>query len=454
MLRVSLVIPTYNEAQNIRPLVEEIEDIIDKESIDLEYIFVDDNSPDGTGKIAEEMKNQYPVKVIHRSGKLGLGSAVREGFKLSDRPYIGVMDADLSHDPIILNDLIKSLIDHDVTTGSRFADGSEVEKWDIVRKMISQTGVFLAGLITGIKDPLSGYFFFRKEVIEGVELKTKGYKILLEILVKGKYKKVKQIPFTFRMRRYSTSKLNAEEFILFIGQIMKYGIVKIFSGNKNNEMNFESTQKIDKENKEYWNRYWKENKNKETFFNTLVAIARKYYFAKAFARFIVDNYDIKGKTICEFGVGSGLTLSWLKKMGASHCVGIDYSEESITLAREENKNCEFILADAFATGLSENQFDLVYSLGMLEHYDKQKQSQLLAEKKRLAKECVFIEVPYDIFYFRWLFAINRMLGRTTTFSDEEMFTPRTFKNLGLRGQSKLMPTTFFLTIGHFENVDE
>ena len=84
----------------------------------------------------------------------------------------------------------------------------------------------MARIIAGVKDPLSGYFFMKKSVIDGVDLKTKGYKILLEILVKGKYKKVKEFPYTFRIRKYSASKLNTKEFLLFLGQIVKYSFYK------------------------------------------------------------------------------------------------------------------------------------------------------------------------------------------------------------------------------------
>lgn len=204
------------------------------------------------------------------------------------------------------------------------------------------------------------------------------------------------------------------------------------------------------EDKNYWNKYWVENKNKKTFFNSLVDVARKYYFAKAFAMFIANNYDIRGKSVCEIGVGTGLTLAHLKRMGAEYCTGVDYSEESIKYAKGLNKDCEFILGDAFKLAIPDKKFDLVYSLGFLEHYNKDEQDALINEQRRIAKECVFIEVPYDVFYFRWLFALNRKLGRTTTFSDEELFTKEAFKKLGLKGESRLMPSTFFLTIGHFE----
>lgn len=226
MLNISLIIPTYNEAKNIPFLIEEIFEAVDKSKINLEFIIVDDNSPDGTGKIAEGLTDKYPIRVIHRSGKLGLGTAVMDGFRLSDREYVGAMDGDMSHNPDILNQMIASLIDNDIVMGSRFENGSKVENWGLHRRMISGAGVFMARILTGVKDPLSGYFFMKKEVIKGVNLKTKGYKILLEILVKGKYKKVKEFPYTFRMRKYSMSKLNTKEFLLFLGQIIKYSFYK------------------------------------------------------------------------------------------------------------------------------------------------------------------------------------------------------------------------------------
>ena len=226
MLNISLIIPTYNEAKNIPFLIEEIFTVVDKSKINLEFIIVDDNSPDGTGKIAESLADKYPIKVINRSRKLGLGTAVMDGFKLSGREFVGAMDGDMSHNPDILNQMIASLIDNDIVIGSRFENESKVENWGLHRRIISGTGVFMARILAGVNDPLSGYFFMKKDVINGVNLKTKGYKILLEILVKGKYKRVKEFPYTFRMRKYSMSKLNTKEFLLFLGQIINYSFYK------------------------------------------------------------------------------------------------------------------------------------------------------------------------------------------------------------------------------------
>jgi len=229
MLEASIVIPTYNEAKNLPFLIEEIMAKLDLERIDPEFIIVDDNSPDDTGEVADKLAEIYPINVIHRSRKLGLGSAVREGFKLSKRKYIGVMDGDLSHDPSILNDLLFALEKYDIAIGSRFEKDSEVQGFNLIRKSISLSGIFLTKILTGSNDALSGYFFLRRDVISGVKLKTIGYKILLEILVKGKYSSVKEIPYTFRMRKYSSSKLNMGEFLMFLGQILSYSLYKIIA---------------------------------------------------------------------------------------------------------------------------------------------------------------------------------------------------------------------------------
>ncbi len=221
MTSISLIIPTYNEARNLSVLCKEIFDSL-QEGVDVELIVVDDNSPDGTGRVADDLARTYPIKVIHRAGKLGLGSAVREGFKLSTRPYVGVMDADLSHDPAILKQMVSLLDEHDIVIGSRFQPGSSVERWPWYRKLMSKVGVAVARRLTGVSDPLSGYFFLRREVIDGANLTTTGYKILFEILVKGRYQKIKEISYQFRIRQYSASKLNVKEYWLFLKQVVEY----------------------------------------------------------------------------------------------------------------------------------------------------------------------------------------------------------------------------------------
>ena len=228
-LRVSLITPTYNERENIPILAEEIFSVIATEpDIDMELIVVDDNSPDGTGEVAERLKDTYPLQVIHRAGKLGLGSAVMEGFALSEREHIGVIDADLSHDSSILPQLIHGLREYDITIGSRFGETSKVEKWALHRRLTSLAGVGFARLLTGVEDPLSGYFFLHRSGLGDLKLTSSGYKILLEILVKGQIKTHMSVPFIFRNRQFSQSKLNTKEYVLFAKQLLYFTVHKLF----------------------------------------------------------------------------------------------------------------------------------------------------------------------------------------------------------------------------------
>ena len=227
-LSVSLITPTYNERENIGLLADEIFQVLEGVTdIDLELIVVDDNSPDGTGEAAEKLKEKYPVRVVHRAGKLGLGSAVMEGFALSERPYLGVMDADLSHDPIVLPRLIHALRDYDLTIGSRFGETSFVEDWAWHRKMVSLVGVAMARLLTGAEDPLTGFFFVHRRALEGLNLTSAGFKILLEILCKGDCRNHLSVPIVFRNREFSRSKLNWREHVLFMKQILYFTVRKL-----------------------------------------------------------------------------------------------------------------------------------------------------------------------------------------------------------------------------------
>jgi dolichol-phosphate mannosyltransferase len=223
MLYVSIISPTYNERDNVPKFAKELFGILKSEpDLDIELIIVDDNSPDGTGDTAEELAKIYPMKVLHRPGKMGLGSAVMEGFQLSNRDLLGVMDADLSHDPAILVEMIRSLKEYDIVTGTRFGVTSLVEDWPLLRKLTSHTGVWFAQKLTKVSDPLSGYFFLHRSVLGDMALTSPGYKILFEILVKGRYDKVKEIPYHFRTREHSSSKLNSQEYLLFLKQLILF----------------------------------------------------------------------------------------------------------------------------------------------------------------------------------------------------------------------------------------
>ncbi|MFH1249415.1 MAG: polyprenol monophosphomannose synthase [archaeon] len=227
--KISIVIPTYNEALNIKILISEIFSELKKAKISGELIIVDDNSPDGTGKIADKLSKKYNIKVIHRAGKLGLGSAVSEGFKKAKNKIIGVMDADLSHPPKIIPKLAEPLIkdEADFVIGSRYERGGGIEKWPLHRKMVSNIAKLMSRPLTNAGDPMSGFFFLKKDILKGVNLQHKGYKICLEILVKAKYKKLKEVPYIFRNREIGQSKLGIGEYKNYIKNLFSLLLYKI-----------------------------------------------------------------------------------------------------------------------------------------------------------------------------------------------------------------------------------
>lgn len=189
-----------------------------------EIIIVDDNSPDGTGTIADILsKNNDNIKVIHRKIKRGLSTAVVAGLEQSRGEIIGVMDADLSHPPEVIPELVRPIIDgeSDFVVASRYKEQEKIKKWPLSRKIISWGGTKFARPLTKVSDPMSGFFFFKKDIIDGVQLTPIGYKIMLEIIVKGKHKNIKEVTFTFRNRYKGESKLNRKEYYNYIQHLIR-----------------------------------------------------------------------------------------------------------------------------------------------------------------------------------------------------------------------------------------
>ncbi len=223
MKDISIIIPTFNEKGNLQELFRRIDNSLD---CAYECILVDDNSADGTGEFAEELSREYPITVIHRKSERGLASAVMEGFKHASGNIFVVMDADLQHSPEKIPELIKELEKgSDIAIASRYIEGGGIKKWSRFRRLTSYVAQFLAKTILPgvrkIRDPLSGFFALKKEIIKESNLNPSGYKILLEILAKGNYKKVAEVPFIFKERKTGKSKLNLREEINYLRHLYK-----------------------------------------------------------------------------------------------------------------------------------------------------------------------------------------------------------------------------------------
>lgn len=219
---ISVVIPTYNEKDNIVHLVERL----DRTFADREYeiLLVDDNSQDGTVNIASELAAKYPVKVLVRLSERGLATAVLHGFKYAQGNIIAVMDADLQHPPEVNAALLKAVENGaDMAVASRYVPGGGCPNWGLVRRIISKGALFLAHLFLPstrkIKDPMSGFFMFKRDGIDKSEFKPLGYKILLEMLVMGNFQNVVEVPFIFEDRSSGRSKMKARQQIDYLKHI-------------------------------------------------------------------------------------------------------------------------------------------------------------------------------------------------------------------------------------------
>ena len=215
---LSIIIPTYNEKKNLAELVDRLKNI----SPEAEIIIIDDNSPDGTGEFARHLG----LKVLIRPGREGLASAVLEGFKLARGDILCVMDADLSHPPEILPEMLRLIKSGsaDLVVGSRLVRGGGTPRWAWYQRLISDLARWPARLLTDIKDVTSGFFMVKRAAIEGIKINPIGYKILLEILAKGKFQKAVEVPIIFADRTGSKSKMGLKttgEYLLQLA--MLYG---------------------------------------------------------------------------------------------------------------------------------------------------------------------------------------------------------------------------------------
>jgi dolichol-phosphate mannosyltransferase len=209
--KISIIIPTYNEKDNIAPLLSRVDQAL--AGYDYEVLIVDDNSRDGTIEAASELASRYPVRVIVRRNERGLATAVVHGLKSASGPIIGVMDADLQHPPEVLPDLVKAIQDGaDMAIASRYIPGGGCPNWGLSRRIISRVALMISHLLLpstrAVKDPLAGFFMFRRQNVDPARLKPIGYKISLEIMLIGSFQKVVEVPYIFEDRSAGQSKLN------------------------------------------------------------------------------------------------------------------------------------------------------------------------------------------------------------------------------------------------------
>ncbi len=380
---ISIIIPTYNERGNIEKLVPEIFLSCKELKAEIEVVIVDDNSPDGTALVAEELGKKYNVRLIRRSGKLGLASAAIRGFSETKSGIIGVMDADMSHPAEVIPHLIEPILkaEADLAVGSRYVKGGGVEVWPLHRRITSRGATLLAFPLTRVKDPLSGLFFFKRSAIEGVSLSAKGYKIGLEILVKGKYERVVEVPYVFRNRFVGKSKLTAMEYIHYLRNLLVLAAYK--ATHKQARRSY-----VARSPAQYYESY--KNMSPRLYYDALLKgnKTQRFWHEHKFGEVLREAEGITpDSVVADIGCASGVLISKLPQNKLA--VAVDVAEPIVRFAAEMNrklgKNVKGAVALAESLPFKDNTFDYAFMVEVIEHMPPELEAKALSEIKRVLK---------------------------------------------------------------------
>jgi dolichol-phosphate mannosyltransferase len=228
-LKFSLVLPTYNEGDNIQEIVRILSTLLDSTIPgDYELIVVDDDSPDRTWKIAQELLPDYPqLRVMRRVSERGLSTAVVRGWQVASGEILGVIDADLQHPPEILLKLLQEMErGADLAVASRHVEGGGVSEWSLVRRFLSRGAqtlglIILPEVIGRLSDPMSGYFMVRRSAIANKLLSPVGYKILIEVTARGNIRWIGEAGYVFRERQAGESKVTWRQYVEYLQHLIR-----------------------------------------------------------------------------------------------------------------------------------------------------------------------------------------------------------------------------------------
>ncbi|MFB2969685.1 glycosyltransferase [Aerosakkonema sp. BLCC-F183] len=228
-LSFSLVIPTYNESKNIKEVIQTLSGLLDNFIPgDYELIVVDDDSPDRTWEVAQSLIPDYPqLRVMRRQEERGLSTAVIRGWQVARGQILAVIDGDLQHPPEVLLKLLAAIEEGaDLVVASRHVEGGGVSEWSFARRFLSRGAqmlglILLPEVIGRVSDPMSGYFMVRRSAIAGRSFNPLGYKILIEVLGRGKIGQITEVGYVFQERQEGESKVTWKQYVEYLGHLLR-----------------------------------------------------------------------------------------------------------------------------------------------------------------------------------------------------------------------------------------
>ena len=228
-IRLSLIIPTYNESSNIQEIIRLLSQQLDQVLLGAyELIVVDDNSPDRTWEIAQSLTADYPqLRVMRRIEERGLSTAVIRGWQVAKGEVLGVIDADLQHPPELVLKLWGEIQrGGDMAVASRHVEGGGVSDWSAIRRFLSRGAqtlglILLPGVVGRVSDPMSGYFLVRRHCLVGQTLSPLGYKILIEVLARGRVPWIGEVGYIFQERQAGESKVTSKQYVDYLRHLLR-----------------------------------------------------------------------------------------------------------------------------------------------------------------------------------------------------------------------------------------
>lgn len=386
-----IIIPTYNEKENIEKLIKEIFRL----NTEISILVIDDNSPDGTGKIVDALTKKIPkLKVVHGEEKKGLGAAYIKALKhvLKERPEkLITMDADFSHNPKDISRFLEESDKFDVVVGSRYILGGKTNRWELWRKILSWGGIKITKFFLGlkIKDCTSGFRCYRIEFLETLELdkiSSQGYAFQVEMLFEAQRRgfSIGEIPITFSGRKEGESKVDFREIVAFTKSILKLAFIGKFAPVKKRKENISPD-------------YYEEGMKKN--------IIQHYYHQIRFKGMIDFIGDFRGK-ILDIGSNGGNFINEISKaLPGAEIKAIDTAERAVNYAQKKYPHISFQIGDGHNLKFEKESFDMITILEVLEHVENP--TKVIEESWRCLKKdgLLAVLVPSEnlIFKIIWFF---------------------------------------------------
>ena len=385
-----IFIPTYNERENAPRICEEIFAM----GLDADVLFIDDNSPDGTGDAIEVLKPKHPRLIVrHRTGKLGIGSAHAEAIEWAyEKGYcrLVTLDCDFTHSPSDIPSLISALKNHDIAVGSRWIRSNSLPGWNIFRRFMTGAGHLLTKILLGMTQDASGAFrAYRLDRIQRDVfslVRSRGYSFFFEslfILGKNKYS-IKEIPIILPARTYGSSKMTTRAALRSARSVFGLALDHLVAPER--YLIDRRVLDLDKDlgDPQNWDEYWNKSAGKSGIvYDLIAAFYRQTFIRRNLEKAIIREFS-GGSKLLHAGCGSGQVDRNLQS--TMQITALDISRGALRLYSRNNPVASRVVhGDIMKLPFGESEFDGYYSLGVVEHFTKEQIQRIFTEAKRVLK---------------------------------------------------------------------